>query len=62
MAYQDLLEILSTLGRWDSSKDCGKSSLKAQAAIRVSSALAAKRNVAQQAANTLEDMKILCWG
>jgi hypothetical protein len=33
--------------------------LRLQRAIRVSSALAAKRNVTQQAEDTLEDMKIL---
>jgi hypothetical protein len=59
IAYRDLLEILSVLGRWKSSRGCGKSSLKLQRAIRVSSALAAKRNVTQQAEDTLEDMKIL---
>jgi hypothetical protein len=58
MTYQDLLEILSVLGRWKSSRGCGKSSLRLQRAIRISFALAAMRNVTQQASNTLEDMKI----
>lgn len=62
MAYRDLLEILSVLGRWKSSRGCGKSSLRLQRAIRVLSALAAKRNVTQQAEDTLEDMKILQLG
>ena len=59
MAYRDLLEILSVPGRWKSSRGYGKFRLRLQRAIRVSSALVAKRNVAQQVSDTLEDMKIL---